>query len=130
MDLLSFIRTADPTKVRIGERHRGEDEPKLLDTTVGRTVPLLPVAFARAQSELDASVDSLFDEKGSGHEEEPHDSADSDQSAGTLIISEAAEVVGEDKLRDDYGAPGGPFVAGKSRPAVQRLLAGAVLNAE
>ncbi|GKE48798.1 hypothetical protein Tco_1480056, partial [Tanacetum coccineum] len=34
------------------------------------------------------------------------------------------------KLRDDYGAPGGPSVAGKSRSAVQRFLAGAVLNAE
>ncbi|GJT55902.1 hypothetical protein Tco_0990956 [Tanacetum coccineum] len=125
MDLLAFIRTADPTKVRIGERQRGEDEPKLLDTTVGRTVPLLPVAPARAQS------------------------------AGTLIVSEATEVVAEDviplrsrqkkrktivdagepshpakKLRDDHGAPGGPSVAGKSRSAVQRLLAGAVLNAE
>ncbi|GJY59497.1 gypsy type transposase [Tanacetum coccineum] len=155
LDILAFIRTADPTKVRIGERQRGEDEPKLLDTTVGRTVPLLPVAPARAQSELDASVDWLFDEEGSGNEEEPHDSADVDQSAGTLIVSEAAEVVGEDviplrprqkkqktnidagepshpakKLRDDYGAPGGPSVADKSRSAVQRLLAGEVLNAE
>ncbi|GJV93963.1 hypothetical protein Tco_1541776 [Tanacetum coccineum] len=155
MNLLAFIRTADPTKVRIGERQRGEDELKLLDTTVGHTVPLLPVAPAHAQSELDASVDRLFDKEGSGNEEEPHDSVDGDQSAGTLIVSEAAEVVGEDviplrtkqkkrktnidagepshpakKLRDDYGAPGGPSVAGKSRSAVQRLLAGAVLNAE
>ncbi|GKF05011.1 hypothetical protein Tco_0035679, partial [Tanacetum coccineum] len=117
MDLLAFIRTADPTK-----------------------------------SELDASVDRLFDEEGSGNEEEPHDSVDGDQSADTLVISEAAEVVGEyvipmrprqkkrktnidagepshpaKKLRDDYGAPGGPSVAGKSRPAVQRLLVGAAL---
>ncbi|GJZ89616.1 hypothetical protein Tco_0661398 [Tanacetum coccineum] len=75
MDLLSFIRTADPTKVRIGERQRGEDEPKLLDTTVGRTVPLLPVAPARAESELDASVDRLFDEGGSGTQAEQGDSA-------------------------------------------------------
>ncbi|GKA15320.1 hypothetical protein Tco_0695067, partial [Tanacetum coccineum] len=36
MDLLSFIRTADPTKVRIGVWQRGKDESKLLDTTVGR----------------------------------------------------------------------------------------------
>ncbi|GJW92712.1 hypothetical protein Tco_0170265 [Tanacetum coccineum] len=70
MDFLAFIRTADPTKVRIGERQRGEDEPKLLDITVGRTVPLLPVDLAHAQSELDASVDKLFDEEGSGNEEE------------------------------------------------------------
>ncbi|GKB12285.1 hypothetical protein Tco_0846208 [Tanacetum coccineum] len=155
MELLAFIRTTDPTKVKIGERQRGEDEPKLLDTTVGRTVPLLPVAPARAQSELDASVDRLFDEEGSGNEEEPHDSVDGDQSDGTLIISKAAEVVGEDviplrsrqkkqktiidagepshpakKLRDDYGAPGGLSVAGMSRSAVQRLLVEAVLNAE
>ncbi|GJT69461.1 hypothetical protein Tco_1028747 [Tanacetum coccineum] len=92
--------------------------------------PCSPVAPARAQSELDASVDRLFDEEGSGNEEEPHDSADGDQSAGTLVVSEAAEVVGEDKLRDDYGALGGPSATGKSRSAVQRLLAGAVLNAE
>ncbi|GJZ39041.1 hypothetical protein Tco_0585604, partial [Tanacetum coccineum] len=130
MDLLAFIRTADPTKVRIGERQRGEDELKLLDTTIGRTVPLLPVAPARAQSELDASIDRLFDEEGSGNEEEPHDSADGDQGAGTLIFSEATEVVVEDKLRDDHGALGGPSVAGKSRSAVQRLLAEAVLHAE
>ncbi|GKG19373.1 hypothetical protein Tco_0376472, partial [Tanacetum coccineum] len=35
-----------------------------------------------------------------------------------------------DRLFDDDGAPGGPSVAGKSRSAVQRLLAGAVLNAK
>ncbi|GKC41440.1 hypothetical protein Tco_1059162 [Tanacetum coccineum] len=67
MDLLSFIQTADPTKVRVGERQRAEDEPKLLDTTVGRVVPLLPIAPARAESELDASVNMLFDEGGSGN---------------------------------------------------------------
>ncbi|GJW04831.1 hypothetical protein Tco_1563687 [Tanacetum coccineum] len=33
MDLLAFIRTADPTKVKVGERQRAEDEPKLLDST-------------------------------------------------------------------------------------------------
>ncbi|GKG61594.1 hypothetical protein Tco_0621303, partial [Tanacetum coccineum] len=56
MDLLSFIRTADPTKVRVGERQRAEDEPKLLDTTVGRVVPLLPVAPSRGESELEDNV--------------------------------------------------------------------------
>ncbi|GKC39515.1 hypothetical protein Tco_1051899 [Tanacetum coccineum] len=54
MDLLSFIRTADPTKVRIGESQRAEDEPKLMDITVGRVVPLLPVARARTEDGLDA----------------------------------------------------------------------------
>ncbi|GKA40192.1 hypothetical protein Tco_0732785 [Tanacetum coccineum] len=68
MDLISFIRTVDPTKVRIGERQRAEDEPKLLDTTVGRVVPLLPISPALAESELEASVDKLFDEGGSGNQ--------------------------------------------------------------
>ncbi|GJV72682.1 hypothetical protein Tco_1492677 [Tanacetum coccineum] len=63
-DLFAFIRTIDPTKVRVGERQRGKDKPKLLDTTVGRTVPLLSVAHARAKSELNASVDCLFNEEG------------------------------------------------------------------
>ncbi|GKE49601.1 hypothetical protein Tco_1480859 [Tanacetum coccineum] len=58
MDLLSFIQIANPTKVRVGERQRAEDEPKLMDTTVGRIIPLLPIALARTESELDASVDS------------------------------------------------------------------------
>nr|GEW05365.1 putative transposase (putative), gypsy type [Tanacetum cinerariifolium] len=66
MDLLSFIRTADPTKVRIGERERDEDEPRQLETTVGRVVQLLPVALDRSSGELEASVDKLFDEGGSG----------------------------------------------------------------
>nr|GEV85191.1 reverse transcriptase domain-containing protein [Tanacetum cinerariifolium] len=62
MDLLSFIRTADPTKIRIGQRQRDEEEPKLLKTIVGRVVSLLPVALGRSSSELEASVDKLFDE--------------------------------------------------------------------
>ncbi|GJZ77978.1 hypothetical protein Tco_0642650 [Tanacetum coccineum] len=36
LDLLAFIRTANPTKVRVGERQCVKDEPKLLDTTIGR----------------------------------------------------------------------------------------------
>nr|GEY31375.1 hypothetical protein [Tanacetum cinerariifolium] len=36
MDLLSFIQTADPTKVRVAERQRVEDETRILESTVGR----------------------------------------------------------------------------------------------
>ncbi|GJU02530.1 hypothetical protein Tco_1112868 [Tanacetum coccineum] len=157
MDLLSFIQTADPTKVRIGERQRAEGEPKLLDTTVGRVVPLLPVAPARASSELEASVDKLFDEGGSGSHAEQGDSVSGGHGVGVPQVSETAEIVAEDaapvqprrqrkrktvvsdagepshppkKLREDHGTSTGPSVAGKSRSALQRLLAGAVLNPE
>nr|GEV50656.1 hypothetical protein [Tanacetum cinerariifolium] len=34
------------------------------------------------------------------------------------------------KLRDDYGAPGGPTVGGKSQSSIQHLFAGAVQNEE
>ncbi|GJX75717.1 hypothetical protein Tco_0322528 [Tanacetum coccineum] len=158
MDLLSFIRTVDPTKVRIGERQRGEDEPKLLDTTVGRTVPLLPVAPARAESELDASVDRLFDEGGSGTQAGQGDSAGGGGDEQDIVIQPVITVVTtavEDviplqprrlkkrkttvsgaggsshppkKLREDYETLSGASVGGKSKSVVQQLLAGAVQN--
>ncbi|GKC23027.1 hypothetical protein Tco_1025177 [Tanacetum coccineum] len=96
MDLLAFIRTVDPTKVRIGERQRTKDEPKLLDTTIGRVVPLLLVAHAYALSELEVSVDKLFDEGGSSDQAEQRDSANGGQGVGIQLVSEAAEIVAED----------------------------------
>ncbi|GJV82205.1 hypothetical protein Tco_1518075 [Tanacetum coccineum] len=75
MDMLSFIRTADPMKVRVGERQRADDEPRLLETTVGHVVPLLPVASARTSSELEASVEKHFGEGDGGEQVEQGDSA-------------------------------------------------------
>ncbi|GJT08454.1 hypothetical protein Tco_0842916 [Tanacetum coccineum] len=155
--LLSFIRTADPSKVRIGERQRGEDEPKLLDTTIGCVVPLLPVAPARGEGELEDSVDKLFDEGGSDGQAEQGDSASSGQGVGIQLVSEAAETSVEDvvplqqrrqrkrktvgvdsgepsypakKLREDHRIPGGTSVAGKSMLVIQWLLAGTVTASE
>ncbi|GJR88617.1 hypothetical protein Tco_0212628 [Tanacetum coccineum] len=114
MDLLSFVHTADPTKVRIGERQRGEDEPKLLDTIVGRVVSLLPVAPARGESELEDSVDKLFE---------------TIREAKSVIVDSDEPSHLAKKLRKDHGISFGTFVAGKSMPAIQQLLAGAVQNA-
>ncbi|GKE39764.1 hypothetical protein Tco_1463169, partial [Tanacetum coccineum] len=145
MDLFSFIRTADPTKVGIGERQRGEDEPKLLDTTIGRVVLLLSVAPARAESELEASVDKLFDEGGSGTQVDQGDSVGGRGEEGIelQLVTEATYVVTEDvvslqpkhhKKRKiviaDHGTIGGDSVGGKSISAIQRLFAGAVQNAK
>ncbi|GKG65860.1 hypothetical protein Tco_0689051, partial [Tanacetum coccineum] len=44
---------------------RAEEEARLLDSTIGCVVSLLPVSPVRADSELEASVDRLFDESGS-----------------------------------------------------------------
>ncbi|GJS18721.1 hypothetical protein Tco_0413193 [Tanacetum coccineum] len=128
MDLLSFVCTADPTKVRI-------------------------VAPARGESELEDNVDRLFDEEGNDGPVEQGDSASGGQGVGIQPVSEAAETNIEDvilrrqekrkyvivdsdepsypakKLRKDHGIPVGTFVAGKSMSSIHRLLAGAVQNA-
>ncbi|GJR44293.1 hypothetical protein Tco_1312396 [Tanacetum coccineum] len=157
MDMRSFIRTADPMKVRVGERQRADGEPRLLETTVRCVVPLLPVAPAYSSGELEASIDKLFGEGGGGEQVEQGDYTNGGQGVDIQPVIAAAETIVKDvaplqpmrqkkrktvvvdasgpsyppkKLREDYGDPSGPSVAGKPRSAVQRLLAGVVLNAE
>ncbi|GKE45990.1 hypothetical protein Tco_1473274, partial [Tanacetum coccineum] len=128
-----------------------------MDTTVGHVVPLLPVAPARASSELEASAEKLFDEGGSGSHTERGDSVSGGHGVDIPQVSVTAEIVAEDvapvqpkrqrkrkmvvsdagkpsyppkKLREDHETSTGPSVAGKSKSALQRLLAGAVLNPE
>ncbi|GJT18356.1 hypothetical protein Tco_0877062 [Tanacetum coccineum] len=115
MDLLSFIWIADPTKVRIRERQRAEDEPKLLDTTVGRVVPLLPVAPARGEDELDDSVDRLFDKEGSGEviSEEVASLQPRHKKKQKTIVDTGEPLHPAKKLRINHETPGGPTVGGK-----------------
>ncbi|GJR47230.1 hypothetical protein Tco_1315333 [Tanacetum coccineum] len=124
---------------------------------IRRVVPLRPVAPARAENELEASVDKLFDESGSGNLVEQGNSASCGQGVSIHLISEAVETVVEDvaplqpmrqkkrptavvdagepshpakRLRGDHGTPGGAPIGGKSMLVVQRLLVGVVQNAE
>nr|GEW32276.1 hypothetical protein [Tanacetum cinerariifolium] len=119
----------------------------LLETTVRRVVPLLPIAPARASSELEASVDKLFDE-GVGGDGQGVDIQPVIATTGTIVEDVAPlrpshqrkiKIVVADaskhshpskKSREDYGAMGGDFAAGKSRSAVKSLFTEAVLNAE
>nr|GEX13965.1 hypothetical protein [Tanacetum cinerariifolium] len=128
MDLFAFIHTPDPTKVRVVERERDANEPRLLDTTVGRTVSMLPIAPDRADSELDASVERLFGEGGSGNQTEQGDSARGVPDADIQPVVEVSHP--SKKLRGDHGTPCVTSVGGKSIYVVKRLLVGAVLNAE
>nr|GEV74282.1 hypothetical protein [Tanacetum cinerariifolium] len=91
-----------------------------MESTIGCVVLLLPIALARASSELEASVDKLFDEGASGDRQ------------GTDIqpVAVTTDTIVEDKLREDYGALGVASTAGKSMSAVQSLFTEAVLNAE
>nr|GEY72254.1 transposase (putative), gypsy type [Tanacetum cinerariifolium] len=112
--LFTFIHAHDP-KVKIVKREQVGDEPLLLQTIVGRTVPLLSVAPDHADSELETSIDKLFDE-------------------GIMVVKRFKEVprVLENGPTSNplLRTPSGPSIAGTYRSAVQRLLARVVLNAE
>ncbi|GKC77413.1 hypothetical protein Tco_1128187 [Tanacetum coccineum] len=116
MYLFTFIHTPDPTKVKVVERERVEDEPRLLDSTIGCTVPLLPVAPARAESELGASVDRVFDEGGSGNQTEQEDFAGKRK---YVAVDAGGASHPPKKLRDNHGTPGGTSIGGKSRSAIR-----------
>ncbi|GKB35383.1 hypothetical protein Tco_0880325 [Tanacetum coccineum] len=111
-----------------------EDEPRLLDTTVGRVVPLLPIAPARAESKLDASVDKLFDEVSEVVETVVEDVAPvqprRQQKRKTIVSDTGGSSHPPKKLREDHRTPSGALVGGKSRSVVHRLLVGAVHNAK
>nr|GEX15033.1 hypothetical protein [Tanacetum cinerariifolium]GEX15279.1 hypothetical protein [Tanacetum cinerariifolium] len=128
MDLFAFIHTLDPTKVKIVERERVEDEPLLLQTTVSQNVPLLPVAPHRVDSELETSIKRLFDEGGSGSQ--AGQGGSTSRKRKTVVADAGGSSHPPKKLREDHGTPSGASVAGTSRSAVQRLLAEAAMNAE
>ncbi|GJU62398.1 hypothetical protein Tco_1244233 [Tanacetum coccineum] len=127
IDLVSFIQTADPTNIRVGKRQRAEGEPKLLDTTIGHVVTLLPIARARASSELEASVDKLFNE---GASDATPVQPRHQRKRKTVVSDTGKPSHPPKKLRDNHRTLTGPSVAGKSRSALQRLLVGVVLNPE
>ncbi|GJR28614.1 hypothetical protein Tco_1104846 [Tanacetum coccineum] len=100
MDIFAFIHTTDPSKVKVVKREQKEDEPRLLETTVGHTVPLLPVALDHGESELDASVDKLFNEGDSGTQTEQGDYAGGGGGKGINVqpVTETTNIVAEDVI--------------------------------
>ncbi|GKG31425.1 hypothetical protein Tco_0423913, partial [Tanacetum coccineum] len=110
-----------------------------MDSTVGRVVPLLQVTHAHAECELEASVDKLFDEGGSGNQAEIGDFASGGQGDNIQSVSEVVDTVVEGvvllqprrqrkwktmvvdaggsshptkKLKEDHETPSGTSVAG------------------
>nr|GEX52141.1 transposase (putative), gypsy type [Tanacetum cinerariifolium] len=128
IDIFAFIHTTDPTKVKLVEQERKDDEPRLLETIVARTVPLLPVAPDRDESELDASpvtktTDTIAEDV---IRLQPRR-----QKKRKAIVADAGGPSHPPKkLKGDHGTPSGSSVGGKSRSAVHRLFVGAVQNAE
>nr|GEW59237.1 hypothetical protein [Tanacetum cinerariifolium] len=116
MDLLAFIRTVDPTKVRIAERQRTKDEPRVLESTVGRVVSLLPIAPACASSELEASDVAPLQTR-------------RQRKRKTTVVDAGGPSRPPKKLREDFGALGGVSTADKSMAVVQSLFFEAMLEA-
>ncbi|GJU41574.1 hypothetical protein Tco_1194531 [Tanacetum coccineum] len=132
-----------------------KEEARLLDSTIGRVVPLLPIALDCADSELEASLEKFFDESGGA------DQGDSVAGGGQEIETEivlGVRFVDEDnvvsekpkrprkkrqaatdasgsshpskKLRSDHGTSSGAASAGKSPTVLKQLLASSILNIE
>nr|GEW02432.1 hypothetical protein [Tanacetum cinerariifolium] len=128
MDIFSFIHNSDPTKVRVVERERNVDEPRLLDTTIGRIVSLLPVAPDHADSELEASP---VVEAANTVVEDAAPVQSRHQGKRKFMVVDACGVSHPPKkLREDHETPSGASVGGKSRSVLWRLLVRAVLNAK
>ncbi|GKC38051.1 hypothetical protein Tco_1050435, partial [Tanacetum coccineum] len=155
MDLFAFIQVANPTKVKVGEREHAEGGAQLLKTTIGCMVTLLPVAPAHAESELDASVDKLFDERGGADQRDyatgGGQETEADIVAGVRFVDAenvsvekpkrpqnkrqvAADASGPShppkKLRNDHGTSGRAVSASKYPTFLKQLLASGILNVE
>ncbi|GJU43650.1 hypothetical protein Tco_1200916 [Tanacetum coccineum] len=102
MDLFAFIHTHDPTKVKVVEWERVEDKPRLLDSTIGRTVSLLPVAPARAERKTDAIVESVevAVPVQPGHQGKRK----------SVAVDAGGASHPPKKMRDDHGTPGGTSI--------------------
>ncbi|GJY78844.1 hypothetical protein Tco_0484645 [Tanacetum coccineum] len=90
IDLFTFIRHSDPTKVRIGERDLAKREVKLLKMIEGRTISLDPPVTA-ALGDSDDSINKLFD-KGDNVGQEHSVERDDDVLEETIakVVSEVA----------------------------------------
>ncbi|GJR03895.1 hypothetical protein Tco_0526879 [Tanacetum coccineum] len=114
MDIFVFIYTPDPTKVKIVERERNDDEPLFLQTTVGSGRGADIQLVSEATNTVAEDVAPLQPRR--------------QRKRKTVVVDAGEASHPPKKLREDHGTPSRPSVAGKSRSAVQRLLAGAVLN--
>nr|GEU45055.1 nucleolar protein [Tanacetum cinerariifolium] len=135
MDLFDFIHVSDPTKVRILERERNEDEPRLLETTVGRIIPLLPVApddETRGFHEggQDANIQTIVEAADMTVKDAAPVQLRHQGKRKFVVVDTSGASHPPKKIEGDHGTPSEASVGGKSHSALQRLLAGAMLNVE
>ncbi|GKB49620.1 hypothetical protein Tco_0900373, partial [Tanacetum coccineum] len=110
IDIFAFIHTRDPTKVKIVEREQNKDASLLLASTIMLKVIMLKV---NTVVEVVAPMQPRRQRK-----------------RKSMVVDASGVSHPPKKLREDHGAPSGTSVGGKSRSAIKRLLARAVLNAK
>ncbi|GJY49940.1 hypothetical protein Tco_0439896 [Tanacetum coccineum] len=142
MDLFAFIRHADPTKVRIGERQIKEGQTPLLDSTKGRAIslvvgddqggPSVPVGHGDHNDDVDNV--GIHDLNAEGGDTELRDQT---EEGGTKRKRKAAgDASGSNlppkKLREDHSSSSdaGASTVGKSLAALQGLLERSTLAVE
>ncbi|GKD74864.1 hypothetical protein Tco_1333146, partial [Tanacetum coccineum] len=133
MDLAAFIHVLDPTKVKVMEREHGEEEPKLLETIVGRVVQpyrllllvkkvLLMLVLRSCLMKVAArnvAAETTIAKKPTRHRKKRPAVTDTGGSSHPLK-----------RLRDDNGTASGAATGGKSPSAIKELLARSILNVE
>ncbi|GKC19233.1 gypsy type transposase [Tanacetum coccineum] len=135
MDIFAFIHNTDPTKVKVIEREQQEDEPRLLETTIGRIIPLLPVAPDRGERDSagggkDINIQPVTETIGTVVDDAVPLQPQRQRKRKTIVSDAGGPSHPPKRLREDHRTPSGASLGGKSRSVVQRLLTGAVQNAK
>ncbi|GJY27119.1 hypothetical protein Tco_0401845 [Tanacetum coccineum] len=131
MDMFAFIRHAEPTKVRIGERQIEEGKVPLLDSTKGRVIPLVGVDDHDGQND---NIENL--NEGSGDVDQENHSDERDRAGQDEAKRRVVGASGPDhplkKLREDHGTSGdaGVSTGGKTLAAIRDLFERSTLNVE
>nr|GEW83757.1 hypothetical protein [Tanacetum cinerariifolium] len=118
--LCALLRRTLGFQVRIGERKSDEDEPKLLETTVGHAEQGDSESGGHGVG-IDVVAKTIVEDVAPTQLKR--------QKKRKTKVADAGEPSHPaKKLRDNYGALGGPTFGGKSQSSIQRLLARAVQN--
>ncbi|GJW95084.1 hypothetical protein Tco_0174756 [Tanacetum coccineum] len=118
MDLLAFIQVADPSKVKVGERERAEEEARLLDSTVAAG------GGQEIETEIVTGIRFIADEN--VVTEKPKRPRKKRQ----VVTDASGSSHPPKKLRGGHETSSGAAIGDKSPSVLKELLASSMLNVE
>nr|GEU78454.1 nonaspanin [Tanacetum cinerariifolium] len=127
MDLSAFIHVVDPTKVKAAEREHAEEEARLLNSTIGRVVPLLPVAPDHAKNIETGLVTRV---KIIATENVIAERPKRPRKKRQAVTDISGYFHPPKKLKGDYRTSGGVATSGKPLFVLKELLTYSMLNVE